>query len=365
MSRRFARGAHVETENARGRQLGAGESKNASVARVLLAVACGIAVFAGCYGVGVVGLGGVNDAVDAGGAAGDVAAGTDASANAGASVDASAGTSGMGAITSMGASANSVAYADETDETTEASDQETSSSETDSSATDAADSADSSSDTDTSANGSSGGKLVVLGEEDSEDTTAADERDADQEDATADTSVEEEVSVLRFLIGGSDNVINTQQLPDSSFIFDTSIDDLSTADSYYDGQTVQVVGEAVGDILNVEGNADYRWVTLQSTTEDTNASISVYMTAEQAELIDALGRYGTTGTMLQVRGTFNLACAEHSGLSDLHAEHVSVVEAGKEASEEFDIQSFMWGAILVAVGLIMTLVFYVLRERRR
>ena len=39
-----------------------------------------------------------------------------------------------------------------------------------------------------------------------------------------------------------DNAVNTQQLPDSSFIYDTSIVDLSGADAYYDNQTVQVTG---------------------------------------------------------------------------------------------------------------------------
>ena len=41
---------------------------------------------------------------------------------------------------------------------------------------------------------------------------------------------------------GQDNEVDVSQLPDSSFIYDTSIIDLSTADSYYDEQTVQVSG---------------------------------------------------------------------------------------------------------------------------
>ena len=36
----------------------------------------------------------------------------------------------------------------------------------------------------------------------------------------------------------NENLINIQQLPDSSFIYDTSLEDLAGADSYYDGQTV-------------------------------------------------------------------------------------------------------------------------------
>ena len=165
--------------------------------------------------------------------------------------------------------------------------------------------------------------------------------------------------------GEDENTVNPQQLPDSSFIFDTSIADLSSADSYYDNQTVQIVGEAVGDSIAVEGDPDHRWITLMSRDPSSNASISVFMTDEQAERIDAFGKYGTTGTMLQVRGTFHLVCPEHSGLTDLHAEHVSVVDKGKHHEEPFSLEAFIPGAVVVAVGLVVTSVFYWLRERRR
>ena len=57
--------------------------------------------------------------------------------------------------------------------------------------------------------------------------------------------------------GEGDNAVNTQQLPDSSFIYDTSIVDLSGADAYYDNQTVQVTGEVIGDSIRagVSGEA--------------------------------------------------------------------------------------------------------------
>ena len=68
--------------------------------------------------------------------------------------------------------------------------------------------------------------------------------------------------------GSSDNPDNSNrvyvnQLSDSSFLYDTSIADLSQADSYYEGQTVLVKGEVVGDRINDESNGDYCWITLQ------------------------------------------------------------------------------------------------------
>lgn len=161
-----------------------------------------------------------------------------------------------------------------------------------------------------------------------------------------------------------DNLVNPQQLPDSSFIYDTLIADLATADSYLDGQTVQVTGEAVGDSIRAGLDGENRWITLQAV-DGSYAQITAYMTAEAAERVDTFGAYGKTGTTLQVRGTFNLACAEHEGLTDLHANHVSVVEKGSVNEEPFEALAFAPGAVLVLLGGVLLLVFYRMRERLR
>ena len=160
-----------------------------------------------------------------------------------------------------------------------------------------------------------------------------------------------------------DNVVNTQQPPDSSFIYDTSISDLSSADTYYDNQTVQVVGEAIGDSIRSGLSNRHKWITLSS--EGDSATLSVYMTAEQAAKIDAFGKYGTRGTTLQVRGTFHLVCPDHEGLSDLHAEVVTVVTRGEHREDVFVFDDFIPGIVAVAAGLVMLGVFYWLRERQR
>lgn len=160
-----------------------------------------------------------------------------------------------------------------------------------------------------------------------------------------------------------DNAVNTQQLPDSSFIYDTSIVDLGSADSYFDGQTVQVTGEVTGDSIRAGLDSRHRWITLSS--EDALATLSVFMSNEAAAKIDSFGSYDVKGTMLQVRGTFHLVCSDHDGVSDLHAEVVTVVERGVHREDVFDVNSFVPGIVLVAVGLAMMGVFYWLRERQR
>lgn len=162
-----------------------------------------------------------------------------------------------------------------------------------------------------------------------------------------------------------DNAVNTQQLPDSSFIYDTSIIALSTADAYYDNQTVQVTGEVIGDSIRAGISGRHRWITLFEEKEGNSATIAVYMTNESAAKIDTFGAYGSTGTILQVRGTFHLVCADHEGATDLHAEVVTVVEPGEKHTEAFDFEAFIPGIIAVVLGLVLLGVFYWMRERQR
>lgn len=159
-----------------------------------------------------------------------------------------------------------------------------------------------------------------------------------------------------------DNAVNVMQLPDSSFIYDTSITDLSTADTYYDKQTVQVTGEVVGDRITA-GDGRHCWLQLASPSD--SSTVSVYLTNESADKVDSYGAYGRKGTTLQVRGTFNLACPDHDGASDLHAQVVTVTEKGKATPDEFDINAFIPGMVTVMIGLAMMVVFYLLRERQR
>ena len=159
-----------------------------------------------------------------------------------------------------------------------------------------------------------------------------------------------------------DNAVNVMQLPDSSFIYDTSITDLSTADTYYDKQTVQVTGEVVGDRITA-GDGRHCWLQLASPSD--SSTVSVYLTNESADKVDTYGAYGRKGTTLQVRGTFNLACPDHDGASDLHAQVVTVTEKGKATPDEFEINAFIPGMVTVMIGLAMMVVFYLLRERQR
>lgn len=162
-----------------------------------------------------------------------------------------------------------------------------------------------------------------------------------------------------------ENLVNPQQRPDSSFIYDTAISALNSADTYYDGQTVQVVGEAVGDVINADVGGSSKWINLSAKEQGVTYSIAVFMSETAASRIDTLGSYGKVGTTLQVRGTFHLVCPEHDGVTDIHANVVSVVDSGSEHPDAFSLEAFIPGIVAVVAGLVLMGVFYRLRERQR
>lgn len=153
----------------------------------------------------------------------------------------------------------------------------------------------------------------------------------------------------------SENQVSQGSLPDSSFLYDVPISELVTADTFHDGQTVQVQGEVVGDLIADESDSSHCWVSLQELGVESPAVVSVYMTREFASQIDAWGHYGQQGTTLQVMGTFNLSCADHQGLSDIHAQTVSVVEKGKEIRNEASSIEFTLAWLFPLVGVVLAL----------
>lgn len=163
------------------------------------------------------------------------------------------------------------------------------------------------------------------------------------------------------------NLINEGQVSDTSFLYDAAIADLAGADAYYDGQTVQVTGEAVGEAISplVDAGKDSGMVRVTLYEASSGTSITVIMTRENAEKIGVYGAYGKTGATLRVQGTFHLTCQEHEGESDIHADAVTVLKQGSVHPDEFEPEKFIPGVVALVVGLICMLVGWRIKERSR
>ena len=162
-----------------------------------------------------------------------------------------------------------------------------------------------------------------------------------------------------------ENIVDPTQRADNSFIYDTTIEDILAETSLHDGRIVQFVGEAIGDRVLDDASGKHCWVTVESMADGSDANISVYMTVEQAAQIDHFGRYGVTGTTLQIRGNFNQACPEHEGLIDVHATNVGVTARGVEHPDTLNLSNFGLGFFLILAGAALMAAFYFARERMR
>lgn len=176
---------------------------------------------------------------------------------------------------------------------------------------------------------------------------------------------DEEVPNPDQAIDADGNIVNVNQMPDSSFLYNTDIAELSGAESFHDTQVVQVTGEVVGDRINDESDPNKCWITLQSTKENDSSSVSVLMSNDQAKLIDSYGNYQMNGTELQVRGVFYLSCPDHQGLSDLHAQEVTVVHQGTPRTHPVNPGVLWAGFLAVGLGLLSLFTYRFLRERRK
>jgi hypothetical protein len=139
----------------------------------------------------------------------------------------------------------------------------------------------------------------------------------------------------------------------------TTIVGLTNAGQQLDGQEVTIQGEVVGDILFADG--DHKWLMLQ----DGGASISVLVDEQEVSKVTHLGRYDQVGTRLEVTGEFQVDCADHDGLTDVHAARIIVIDEGIEVESHFDAREFQIGALLIIVGLCLTILHWRLRERTR
>ena len=164
-------------------------------------------------------------------------------------------------------------------------------------------------------------------------------------------------------IDNPSNIVNPHQTPDNSFLYDTSIDELTKADSSFQGNTVQVMGEVIGDSIVAEQDPGKHWITLETLEEGRASSISVLIDDAFLGLIDSYGDYHTIGTILQVRGTYYLTCPSHEGIMDIHADSIVVVNAGSTIQEPLELAKFVPGLLLVAFGIAISVLFSHLREK--
>lgn len=132
-------------------------------------------------------------------------------------------------------------------------------------------------------------------------------------------------------------------------------DELIKIDRDLDGTRVTLEGEAIGEDLRAD--AKHRWVNLLGES----VAVGVYMRNADAALIDDFGSYKHSGDIVRVTGIVNIACDQHGGDFDVHAEIVQVISEGQPISRPPQMWKLVLAAVLFAAFAVMAVVY----SRRR
>ncbi len=116
----------------------------------------------------------------------------------------------------------------------------------------------------------------------------------------------------------------------------------------WDGKTVSIAGEVVGDILRA---GKFEWLNVN---DGTNA-LGVWTDTLDVEGMEIVpGNYSITGTSLEVEGIFNRTCSLHSGETDIHLVNVKVVGEHNEVTHPVDGDRLLYAAILLGLAAVLT-----------
>lgn len=126
----------------------------------------------------------------------------------------------------------------------------------------------------------------------------------------------------------------------------------------FDGKTVVFRGEVIG--IMVRGN--FAWVNVL----DNGVAIGIWVRAEDARKISFVGDYKHVGDMVEVIGTFHMACPEHGGDLDIHADEFVILTVGRELDRAPNLTLTLFSIALSAGAIILAVyLMHVRREREK
>ena len=133
---------------------------------------------------------------------------------------------------------------------------------------------------------------------------------------------------------------------------------LSNADPELDGKTVRFRGEALGEALRADEG--HRWINVL----DGAVAIGVYTPNELVGVVDGYGEWTRTGTLVEVTGTYNVACPMHGGDLDVHANELVRIESATDREHPVQPWKALAAAAFLAVSAALAVRFRVARRRQ-
>ncbi len=124
------------------------------------------------------------------------------------------------------------------------------------------------------------------------------------------------------------------------------------------GEVVVIEGEAIGQALRQSDTHVFVNVL------DDATAVGVYMTREQAEVINGFGEYKRVGTLVRVNGVVNVACSKHGGDFDIHAVRVVDLRDSEPRDPEPIGLRLIFAPLALALGIGQLLMYRRMRVKR-
>jgi len=135
-----------------------------------------------------------------------------------------------------------------------------------------------------------------------------------------------------------------------AFATSTKINDLIEKAMAFDGQTVTITAEAIGEKMD---RKDGTWVNVT----DVSNAIGIWMPTQESRRISIFGNYKEKGDILEITGVFNRACKEHGGESDLHLISMRVMKSGEIVQNKISMTKLIITIVLLGTTLLFILFF--------
>lgn len=125
----------------------------------------------------------------------------------------------------------------------------------------------------------------------------------------------------------------------------------------FDGKQVTFQGEVIGVMIR----GDYAWVNLF----DSGYAVGIWSRADDARMVSSVGDYNNVGDKVEVIGIFHMACLEHGGDMDIHAESFEISSKGHTIERMPNFMIVLVSVVLAIVAIFMSLYFRRISKERK
>ncbi|SNX52950.1 DNA-binding protein [Thermoanaerobacterium sp. RBIITD] len=136
----------------------------------------------------------------------------------------------------------------------------------------------------------------------------------------------------------------------TSYLFaaEPTITDMINNPQKYDGKSLSIKGEVIGDIMK---RGDFAWVNIS----DGNNALGVWIPYNLTKDIKYKGNYADKGDIITVQGTFNRVCKEHGGDMDFHADKIIDIKGGEKVNHIIDTNRLVYLGVATIIVILLAI----------